>query len=154
MFLKEGKAEVILGIFFAVFGLLLLLVIIPWQIAYIEGGYPQPRFFPNIIAALITVLGAALAIGGFRKIKANKPDQEVYSVEKKQLLLVLLTLRILIVYVASMYIIPYLPATIVVTGVLVAVYGQKSKLKIILTAVLVPTIIYLAMTYGLQVRLP
>jgi len=90
MFLKEGKAEVILGIFFAVFGLLLLLVIIPWQIAYVEGGYPQPRFFPNIIAALITVLGAALAIGGFRKVKANKPDQEVYSVEKKQLLLVLL----------------------------------------------------------------
>ena len=154
MFLKEGKAEVILGIFFVVFGLLLLLVIIPWQIAYVEGGYPQPRFFPNIISALITVLGAALAISGFRKVKANKPDQEVYSVEKKQLLLVLLTLGILVVYVASLYIIPYLPATIVVTGVLVAVYGQKSKLKIVLTAVLVPTIIYFAMTYGLQVRLP
>ena len=154
MFLKEGKAEVILGIFFAVLGLLLLLVIIPSQIAYVEGGYPQPRFFPNIIAALITVLGAALAIGGFRKVKANKEDQEVYSVEKKQLLLVLITLGVLIVYVASMYFIPYLPATIVVTGVLVALYGQKSKLKIILTAVIVPVIIYVAMTYGLQVRLP
>lgn len=154
MSLKEGKADVILGIFFVVFGLLLLLAIIPSQIAYVEGGYPQPRFFPNIISALITVLGASLAIGGYRKVKSNKKKQEVYSVEKKQLILVLITLGILIVYVASMYVIPYLPATIVATGVLVALYGQKSKLKIILTAILVPLIIYVAMTYGLQVRLP
>lgn len=154
MSMKEGKAEIVLGAFFAAVGILFLAVIIPAQIKYIDGAYPQPRFFPQVICSLMTVLGVALLIGGVRKKKENSDDQEVYSFKKKEMTLVLITLGIIIVYVLSMNFIPYLPATIVATGVLVALYGQKSKLKIILTALILPGIIYVGMTYGLMIKLP
>ena len=100
------------------------------------------------------MLGISLCIQGIRKKKKDSEDQETYSFKWKETRLVLITLGIIILYVASMYFIPYLPATIVATGVLVALYGQKKIWKIILTAALVPVIIYVGMTYGLMIRLP
>ena len=154
MSLKEGKAEIWLGAFFTVVGIIFLAVIIPTQIKYVEGGYPQPRFFPDLISALTVVLGISLFIQGIRKHKADSDNQEVYTFRWNEMRLVLLTLGVIILYVISMYFIPYLPATIVATGVLVALYGQKKIWKIILTALLVPGIIYVGMTYGLMIRLP
>ena len=151
---EEGKAEIWLGVFFTVFGILLLALIIPSQIKYVEGGYPQPRFFPDLISAIGVVLGISLLIQGIRKTRKDSEDQETYTFKWKETRLVLITLGIIILYVASMYFIPYLPATIVATGVLVALYGQRKIWKIILTAVLVPVIIYVGMTYGLMIRLP
>ena len=69
MVLNESKAEKILGVVFTVLGVLLLAVIIPTQIAYVKNAYPQPRFFPNIIAGLMTVLGIVLFASGWRKGK-------------------------------------------------------------------------------------
>lgn len=154
MRIKEGKAEIILGLFFAILGALCLVWIIPTQIKYIADAYPQPRFFPQIICALMTVLGISLFLTGLRKKKANSDEQEVYTLEKKQAQLVLLTLGIIILYIISLYFVPYLPATIVATGVLIAVYGQKKIWKILLAAILVPVIIYVGMTYGLHIKLP
>ena len=79
---------------------------------------------------------------------------ETYTFKWHETRLVLITLGIIIAYVASMYFVPYLPATVVATGVLVTVYGQRKIWKIILTALLVPGIIYVGMTYGLMIRLP
>ena len=154
MSLKEGKAEIILGAFFTIIGILTLVWIIPTQIKYVDGAYPQPRFFPDLVAALTVVLGAALCIGGIRKHKANQENQEAYTFKWHEVRLVLITLGVLVLYIASMYFIPYLPATIVATGVLVALYGQKKIWKILLTAILVPVIIYFGLTYGLKIRLP
>ena len=152
--IKEGKAEIGLGIFFTVMGIVFLAIIIPTQIKYVEGAYPQPRFFPDLISALTIVLGISLFIQGYRKNKANKENQETYTFKWHETRLVLITLGIIIAYVASMYFVPYLPATVVATGVLVTVYGQRKIWKIILTALLVPGIIYVGMTYGLMIRLP
>ena len=154
MSLKEGKAEIFLGIFFAVVGILCIALIIPAQIKYIDGAYPQPRFFPNLIMALQTVLGIALIVGGIRKKKVDSDDQEVYTFTWTETRLVLITLGILAVYVLAMKWLPYFPCTVVVTGALVAIYGQKSKLKILLTAVILPAIIYFGLTYGLMIKLP
>lgn len=154
MSIKEGKAEIWLGAFFAVLGVLCLVWIIPTQIKYVENAYPQPRFFPDVIAALTVVLGAWLCIGGVRKHKANKEGQEVYTFKWNEVRLVLITLGVLVVYILLMNWVPYLPATIVATGVLVALYGQKKIWKILLTAILVPVIIWVGMTYGLKIRLP
>ena len=154
MSLKEGKAEIILGAFFTVVGAPFLIVIIPTQIKQVANAYPSPRFFPNVISALTVVLGISLFIQGLRKKKEDSDSQEVYTFRWNEVRLVLITLGILIVYIASMYFIPYLPATIVATGALVALYGQKKIWKIILTALLVPGIIYVGMTYGLMIRLP
>ena len=154
MVLHQGKAEKILGVFFTLLGIVLLAVIIPSQIAYVEGGYPQPRFFPNIIAGLMTVLGIALFVSGVRKDKQPSPDDETYSLGKKEAQLVLLTLGIIIVYVVCLYFIPYIPTTMILLAVLITLYGQRNKLKIILPSVLLPILIYIGFTYGLKLKLP
>jgi hypothetical protein len=152
MTLNESKAERILGVFFFVFGAVLLLFIIPSQIAYVQGAYPQPRFFPQVIACLFMILGVALFVGGWRK--KGSANQETYSFQWKELRLVLLTLGIVALYVLLLNWIPYIPATIIVLAVLIILYGQRNKFKIIGVSILLPIIIYVALTYGLQLRLP
>ena len=39
-------------------------------------------------------------------------------------------------------------------AVLITLYGQRNKLKIILPSVLLPIIIYVGFTYGLQLHMP
>lgn len=47
MSIQESKAEKMLGIFFVVLGILLVVAIIPWQIAAVETEwYNAPRFSP------------------------------------------------------------------------------------------------------------
>ena len=155
MSLKEGKTELVMGILFSLFGVLLLTVIIPTQIKYVNGAYPQPRFFPQVIAALIVVLGIALFVGGIRKIKSMKEeDQEVYTFRWNEVRLVMFTLVVMMIYVAVLSFISYLPATMIALAVLMAAYGQRSKLKLIGVSVLLPVRIYVGLTYGLRLRLP
>ena len=155
MSLNESKAEKILGIVFTVLGILLLAVIIPSQIAYVKNAYPQPRFFPNLIAGLITVLGVVLFATGLRKGKQpDQEDGETYSLNLTEARMVLLTLVILGVYVAAMYVIPYIPATMIFLAVMITLYGQRNPFKIVIPSVCLPIIIYLAFTYALKLRMP
>ena len=144
-----------MGIIFVVLGILLLVVVIPTQIKYVDGAYPQPRFFPQLISSLLIVLGIALSAGGIKKKKKMPEDeQETYNFKWKVVRLVLFTLLILVVYVALLNFIPYLPATMIALAVLMVAYGQRNKWKIIGVAILLPIIIYVGLTYGLKLRLP
>lgn len=55
-------ANRLLGLFFAVFGLLLLLVIIPRQTEVIDYGWMRPQTLPNAMAVVIAVSGLVLAL--------------------------------------------------------------------------------------------
>jgi hypothetical protein len=154
MKLDESKAEQILGIVFAVLGVVLLAVVIPWQIKSVSYDivFNSPRFFPDLISALFIVLGVIMFISGRRKIGTS--NQETYSLEKKEALLVLLTLATMVVYTILLYFLPYIPVTIVTLGFLIWAYGQRNWKKIIITAIVLPIIIYLLFSYGLQLRMP
>lgn len=153
MSLTERKANQILGIFFTVFALLLLFVIIPAQIKHIPNASPSPRFFPQIIAILLLVLGVFLLVSGLRR-STKAADEVVFSLSLKEAKLVGLTLGVFVLYTVALYFIPYIPATIAAMGILVTAYGQKSKRKIIISSVLLPLIIYFSFTNLLMLRLP
>lgn len=55
-------ANRLLGLFFAAFGLLLLLVVIPWQTETIDYGWMRPQTLPNAMAVVIAVSGLVLAL--------------------------------------------------------------------------------------------
>jgi putative tricarboxylic transport membrane protein len=55
-------ANRLLGLFFAAFGALMLLVVIPWQTEVIEYGWMRPRTLPNAMAAVIAAAGLILAM--------------------------------------------------------------------------------------------
>jgi hypothetical protein len=152
MSVDESKIERILGVVFFLLGLLLLFVIIPWQIKDVGADFPTPRSFPNIIAGCMSVLGVFLFLSGYRKI--GKPDLKLYTLSRKEARLVSITLGLLILYVLSLGFLPYIPSTVVVLGLLVWFYGQKSWIKLVATAVCVPVAIYFSFSYLLQLRLP
>ena len=154
MKLNESKAEQILGVVFAIVGVICAVVIIPWQIKAVEYDiiFNSPRFFPTLISVLFVVLGIVMFLSGRKK--RNAKDQETYSLEKQEAKLVLLTLGTMVVYTILLYFLPYIPVTMVTLGFLIWAYGQKDWKKIVITAILLPILIYVGFTYGLQLRMP
>lgn len=154
MRLKESKAEQILGIVFAVLGLLFAVVIIPSQIKEVNYDivFNSPRFFPTVIAALFVILGVALFFTG--RAKTGREDQEEYTLSAKEARLVLITLATMAVYTVLLNFLPYIPVTMAALGFLIWVYGQKDKRKIVVAALFLPIVIYIAFRYGLQLRMP
>ncbi|MEA4813818.1 MAG: tripartite tricarboxylate transporter TctB family protein [Oscillospiraceae bacterium] len=154
MSLKESKAEQIIGIVFAVLGVLFAAVIIPWQIKAVQCDllFNSPRFFPEAIAVLFIILGACMFV--FGRKKKDRADQETYSLGKKEAKLVLLTLAVMVAYTIMLYFLPYIPVTIVTLGFLIWAYGQKSWKKIVIAAVVLPILIYVSFHYGLSLRMP
>lgn len=55
-------ANRLLGLFFAVFGVLLLVVVIPQQTEVIDYGWMRPQTLPDAMAAVIAVAGIMLAL--------------------------------------------------------------------------------------------
>ncbi|MGA8261483.1 MAG: tripartite tricarboxylate transporter TctB family protein [Arenicellales bacterium] len=55
-------ANRLLGLFFAVFGLLMLFAVIPWQTEVVNSGWMKPQSLPDAMAVVITVAGLVLAI--------------------------------------------------------------------------------------------
>ena len=55
-------ANRLLGLFFAVFGLLLLVVVIPQHTEVIDYGWMRPQTVPNAMAMVIAVSGLILAL--------------------------------------------------------------------------------------------
>ncbi len=133
--------------------MLLLFVIIPAQIKHIPNASPSPRFFPQVIAGVLFVMGICLFVSGLKTNKKSA-DEVVFSLSVKEARLVGLTLGVFVLYTVALHFIPYIPATIVAMGILVTAYGQKSKRKIVVSSVLLPLIIYFSFTYLLKLRLP
>lgn len=52
----------LLGLFFAIFGLLLLVAVIPWQTEVVDYGWMRPETLPEGMAIVIAVSGLILAI--------------------------------------------------------------------------------------------
>lgn len=153
MSIQESKAEKILGIFFCILGVLLILVIIPWQIKAVDTDwFNTPRFFPYLISGLMVLLGVLLLISGIKK--KDMEGQETYSVTKNGLFSVVITLLMICIYVGALHFIPYLPCTIVALAVLMWFFGQRDLRKLIPIAVILPIIIYFGFTELLKLKLP
>ena len=153
MSIRESKAEQLLGIVFFVLGLVLIVLIIPWQIAAVDTNwYNTPRFFPYVVSGLMVLLGALLFFSGLRK--KTMEDQETYGVTKNGLLSVIFTLLLICIYVGALHFIPYLPCTIVALAALMWFFGQRDLRKLVPIAVILPIVIYFGFTQLLKLRLP
>lgn len=156
MTLKESRAEQILGIVAAVFGLLLAFLIIPTQINVVGKAqwYNQPRFFPYVISGIFVLMGVLLFLSGIKKKKMADKDQETYEFSLRGTKMVLITLGLIILYVGCLGFLPYIPCTIVALAVLMWFFGQRDLKKVIPVAIVLPLVIYFSFTYLLKLRLP
>ena len=157
MYLKESNAWIIAGLFFFILGLAMVFVIIPAEIAEVKDVLVTPRFFPRIICTLMAILGADLAYLGYRKgQKAAKTgiEERKLGVSMTGAKYIVVTFGVLALYVVSFSFCPFIISTPILMFVLMWFYGQRSKVKLVGVAVLLPVLTYLAFTYLLQLRLP
>lgn len=152
MYLKESKAWMVSGIAFFVVGLLMVFVIIPWQIADVANADVSARFFPRIVCSAMAVLGALLFYHGYRR--KDEENQKILGVSKAGLKYIAVTFGILILYVLSLYWVPYIVSTAVALVVLMLFYGQRNWIKLIGVGIGLPVIIYFSFTYLLMLKLP
>lgn len=154
MKVTENKAKRILGIVFAVLGVVLITVVIPWQIKEVSCDiiFNSPRFFPSLVSALLAAMGVVMFVQGWWK--RGREDQETYVLEKREAILVFLTLGVMVVYTALLYVLPYIPVTIAAMAFLIWTYGQRNWKKLVVAAIVLPIIIYVMFRFGLSLKMP
>jgi len=69
------RANVVSGVVLALFGLVMLFVVIPWQIEPGPAGMVAPSLVPNIMMVVITGLAVLLVINNLRA-DPHAPDAE------------------------------------------------------------------------------
>ena len=74
--------------------------------------------------------------------------------EKREAVLVVLTLGVMVVYTALLYVLPYIPVTIAAMAFLIWAYGQRDWKKLIVAAIVLPIIIYVMFRFGLSLKMP
>ncbi|HSH40756.1 MAG TPA: tripartite tricarboxylate transporter TctB family protein [Arenicellales bacterium] len=134
----------LLGLFFAGFGLLLILVVIPQQTEVIDYGWMRPRTLPVAMAIIITVAGAALALR-----PRGATDFEWGGAGRAALYLGLIA--------AAVWLIGRYGFEVVAPALALAVMlliGERRPLWLALGAVVVPLAIWVAVVMLLERPLP
>lgn len=152
MEINESKAERVCGIIVFVFGLILYFFIIPMTIKDITTQGISPRALPQALTLLMTAFSVPLFIGGYKK--RNDENQKIYTIKMVELKLVVISLLIMAANIVCYGFIGYLPTTIISLAALQWIFGQRGKLKIILTSVLTPVVIWLFFVKVLIIFLP
>lgn len=70
------RANVFSGVVLAVFGLVMLFAVIPWQIAPGPKGMMSPRVVPSIMMAVITALSVLLVVNNLRSGSASGIEEK------------------------------------------------------------------------------
>ncbi|MCB6366498.1 tripartite tricarboxylate transporter TctB family protein [Intestinibacillus massiliensis] len=150
--LTESKADLVLGVFFLVFSLVLLFAIIPSQVMDVGKGFPNPRSFPNFCGYAMLVLSICMLYQSYRK--RGKQGGETVTFTSRGIKMSLLALAVLIVSVVLLQFLPYIPVTIALLAGMMLLLGQRNKFVIAGVSIILPILVYVFFTYGLKLVLP
>ena len=146
MVLNESKAEKILGVVFTV-----------WAFSFWPSSsrhrsptskcLPQPPVLPQYHRGIDDRAGHRAVCQRLAQEAPKQEDERPIPRQEGDPPQSFLTLGIVILYVIILHFIPYIPSTMVFFWpVLITLYGQRNKLKIILPSVLLPIIISVGFT--------
>ena len=110
---------------------------------------PGPAFFPWFIAAALGILSIALLAQGLRGSESTT-GVGPKSVTGRGWI----GLGAFVVYLTLVPALGFLTASIPFFAVLTALYGQRNRLLVALTAVVVPALVYVVFRHGFQMLLP
>jgi hypothetical protein len=152
-----GKADFIGGLAIAIFGVLLIFVIIPQGTE--QGVYYglSPTFFPTIMASGMTLCAFGLAFQGWRRLRAEAAAQSSPTpnpVSRWNLLMFLLAAGIAIVGVIAIDFIGMIYAAPVLIAALLLFLGERNLIIIALTSTLPVAVVYLMAAHVLRTPLP
>jgi putative tricarboxylic transport membrane protein len=110
---------------------------------------PGPAFFPWLITAALATLSTALLVRGLRG--SREPGRSVPSPVTPR---GWLALAAFLIYVALLPVLGFLIASVPFFAALMFLYGEHRRLHIALTAMLVPTLVFVVFRYAFQMLLP
>jgi hypothetical protein len=87
-------------------------------------------------------------------LNRHKANQKVYKIALSEMKLVFFSLAVLVVYTVVVPYIGYMVTTVISLAVLMYVFGQRNRVKLIAVSVLVPLGILIFFTKLMQIHLP
>lgn len=113
-------------------------------------GTPGPTLFPWLITTGWVVLSSALLLFGMLGVRNQSKETEKRSLSKKPFI-------VLIAFLAYLAVLPFigfiLSSTFFFAG-LMWLYGERHKVKITLTSIILPSMIFYIFSIGLGIFLP
>jgi putative tricarboxylic transport membrane protein len=130
----------------------LILVLIPSQIRNIPGMETDtsPSFLPSVMAILIMIIGAGLILQGFLSSGRDAPQ----DLSRVVVLRVGLSVVLLILYTVVFPRLGFVVTSGVFVGICAYLFGSRSILKIAISMVAVPVVIWLFFELLFRIPLP
>jgi hypothetical protein len=138
------RANVVSGIVLALFGLVMLGVVIPWQIEPGPADMMSPRVMPNLMMGIITALSVLLVVTNLRR-NATEPEADEVSPISRAELLALFRIGALFAVSIGLYfwVSPLVAATALVVGALLLLGERRPWMIVAMPAALLLAIWFL-----------
>lgn len=157
MKLSLTRATKVISVLLAVLSLVMYFVVCPRFVPDVATFGVSPRAIPNLCFLVVGLLSVGLFLEAHFEERKNKklgrPGKTV-ELDKSGLLLLLFAVGMMLLYQAAVYKIGYIITVAVILAVSMYVFGQRSKLVIVLVSISVPVAYYCFFTYLLKMRMP
>ena len=111
---------------------------------------PGPAFLPTLITIGLLVLSVALLVGGVIEARQESKGTDGHGVPTRGWI----ALAGFAVYVTLLPSIGFVAASVLFFAGLMWLYGERNKILIGLTSILVPVVLFYLFTAGFQILLP
>ena len=130
----------------------LILILIPSQIRNIPGMETEtsPSFIPSVVAVLLVLLGGGLIVQGFLSPRRETPP----DLSRVVVFRVGLSVVLLIVYTVLFPRLGFVVTSGLFVGIYAYLFGSRSILKIAISVVVVPVVIWLFFEILFRIPLP
>ncbi|MDR7033867.1 tripartite tricarboxylate transporter TctB family protein [Mesorhizobium sp. BE184] len=131
------RTNIISGVVLAVFGLVMLFAVIPWQIDPGPPGYMSPRLMPNLMMSFITLLSVLLVVTNMRATPtASETDVEPPISRAELVAFVWMTALFAVSIGLYLWVSPLLSAVVLVVGALLMLGERRSWMIVALPTAL------------------
>ncbi len=173
--MTPARKDLLSGVLFSVFGLLMLAFIIPAlvPVSFVPPGQISPRFLPKVICGAITFFALLMLLLAYiqkRHIKASAPGEDDLSVVGDEAPIdvadspeqpscfyqwaPLATIGIIAIYFFLLIWIGFIPSSMVAVVSIMLIFGERRWWVIGLTTVLVPAIVWVFAVKLLHIPMP
>ena len=111
---------------------------------------PGPAFFPWFVTTGLLILSVALLIQGQRVAKSSSEQPSPSNITFTGWI----ALGAFLVYLVLVPFLGFLTASVPFFAALTALYGQRNRLLVVVSAIAVPVLVFVVFRYGFQMLLP
>jgi hypothetical protein len=129
------RANLVSGVVLAVFGLVMLFAVIPWQIEPGPEGMVSPSLVPNLMMVLVTGLAALLAVTNLRG-RTNDPEADPAPPVSRGEMVALLKIGAVFAVALGLYlwVSPLAAGAVLIVGALVVLGERRLPVLVLMPA--------------------